>query len=224
MFENLSHSDISINRCSVVRKATSTGPVIWRMEDNGHTAIVKDFRQNGFIYRNIIGRFLIWREAKAYRRLKGLKGVPDFYGSIGGIVLVVEEIGGTDIEKLEVISSLSDTFYQELKNLIKEIHKRGLAHCDLKRAPNIMLGNDGKPYIVDWASAISKREFRFFPMNLIYERFIIDDLNAVTKLKLKYQPEKVSQEDKDLYMKRGRLERLVRTVKDWFKDTLKKIA
>lgn len=208
----------------MVRKPTSTGPAIWRIEDNGHRAIVKDFRYNGFLYRNIIGRFLIWRETKAYRKLKDLKGVPVFYGSLGGITLIVEEIEGTDIERLEVISSLSETFYGELKDLIKEIHKRGLAHCDLKRAPNIMLGSDGKPYIVDWASAISEREFRFFPMSLIYERFIKDDLNAITKLRLKYQPEKVSQEDKDLYMKRGRLERLVRAVKDWFKDSLKKIA
>jgi serine/threonine protein kinase len=224
MFENLSLSDISPDRCIAVRKPTNTGPAIWRIEDNGRTAIVKDFRYNGFIYRNIIGRFLIWREAKAYRKLKGLKGVPVFYGSLGGITLVVEEIKGTDIEKLEVISSLSNIFYRELKDLIKEIHKRGLVHCDLKRAPNIMLGIDGRPYIVDWASAISKREFRFFHMNLIYDRFIIDDLNAVTKLRLKYQPEKVSREDRDLYMKRGRVERLVRRVKDWFKDSLKKIA
>jgi len=224
MFEDLSLSDISKNRCSMVRKPTSTGPAIWRIEENGHKAIVKDFRYNGFLYRNIIGRFLIWREAKAYRNLRNLKGVPAFYGSLGGITLIVEEIGGTDIEELEVISSLSDTFYKELKDLIKKVHKRGLVHCDLKRAPNIMLGSDGKPYIVDWASAISKREFRFFPMKLIYERFIKDDLNAVTKLRLKYQPEKVSQEDKDLYMKRSRLELLVRTVKDWFKDSLKKIA
>jgi serine/threonine protein kinase len=224
MFEDLLLSDISIKRCSVVRKPTSTSPAIWRIEKHGHKAIVKDFRYNGFLYRNIIGRFLIWREAKSYRKLKGLKGVPIFYGCIGGITLIVEEIEGTDIEKLEVISSLSDTFYKELKDLIKDIHNRGLAHCDLKRAPNIMKGNDGRPYIVDWASAISKREFRFFPMNLVYERFIKDDLNAVTKLRLKYQPEKVSQEDKDLYMKRSRVERLVRTVKDWFKDSLKKIA
>ncbi|MFC1840256.1 hypothetical protein ACFL1N_11790, partial [Thermodesulfobacteriota bacterium] len=196
----------------------------WRIEDNGLKAIVKDFRYNGFLYRNIIGRFLIWREAKAYRKLKGLKGVPVFYGSIGGITLIVEEIEGTDIEKMEVVSSLGDNFYRELKNLIKEIHKRGLAHCDLKRAPNIMLGNDGKPYIVDWASAISEREFRFFPMNVIYKRFIKDDLNAITKIRLKYQPDKVSQEDKDFYTKRSRMERLVRAIKDWFKDSLKKIA
>lgn len=224
MLKNISISNISINRWKIVRKPTSTSPVIWRIEDSGVKAIVKDFRCNGFLYRNIVGRFLIWREEKAYRKLKGLKGIPAFYGSTGGITLIVEEIKGTDIEKIEVISSLDDTFYEELKNLIKEIHKRGIAHCDLKRAPNIMLGNDGKPYIVDWASAISEREFRFFPLNKIYERFIKDDLNAVTKLRLKHQPEKVSREDKDLYTKRSRVERLVRTVKDWFKDFLKKIA
>lgn len=224
MFENISLSDTPINRWKIVREATNTSPVIWRIEDNGEKAIVKDFRFNSFLFRNIVGRFLIWREEKAYRKLKGLKGAPAFYGSIGGVTLIVEEIGGTAIEEMKVISSLDDSFYEALKNLIQEIHKRGLVHCDLKRAPNIILGNDGQPYIVDWASAISGREFRFFPLNKIYERALKDDLNAVTKLRLKHQPEKVSQEEKDLYMKRGRVERLVRTVKDWFKDSLKKIA
>ena len=224
MFENLSFYDIPIDPRAVVRKPTSTGPAIWRIEDSGKRAVVKDFRYNGFLYRNIAGRFLIWREAKAYRKLKGLKGVPAFYGVIGGLALIVEEIEGSDIEKIEVISSLDDIFYEDLKNLIDRIHKRGLAHCDLKRAPNIILGNDGKPYIVDWAAAISKKEFRFFPLNLIYERFIKDDLNAVTKIRLKHQPEKVSQKEKDLYTKRSRVETLIRTLKERARDSLKKIA
>jgi len=224
MFENLKLSDITKYQYGILRKPTSTSPIIWRIEDNGIKAIVKDFRFNGFFFRNLIGRFLIWREEKAYRKLRDLNGVPAFYRSIGGIALIIEEIQGTNIETIEVISTLDDAFYNELENLIKKIHKRGIVHCDLKRAPNIMLGSDGNPYIVDWASAITKRAFSFFPLNLIYERFIIDDLNAITKIRLKYQPEKVSQEKKDLYTKRSRAELLIRSIKDWFKDNLKKIA
>ena len=224
MFDSLSLSDISKKQCGILRKPTSTSPVIWRIEENGVRAIVKDFRFNGFLFRNTVGRFLIWREAKAYRRLKGLKGIPALYRSIDGIALVIEEIKGRDIEPIEIISRLSEDFYEDLQLLIEKIHIRGIAHCDLKRAPNIILGNDGKPYIVDWAASISRREFRFFPLRYIYERFIQDDLNTITKLKLKYCPERVTPEEKSKYTKRSRAEIIIRTIKDKIKDNLKRIV
>jgi RIO-like serine/threonine protein kinase len=223
MFESLTLSDISKKQCGVLRKPTSTSPVIWRIEENGVRAIVKDFRFNGFLFRNTVGRFLIWREAKAYRRLKGLKGIPTLYRSIDGIALVIEEIRGRDIEPLEIISRLSEDFYKDLRLLIEKIHNRGIAHCDLKRAPNIILGNDGKPYIVDWAASISRHEFRFFPLRYIYERFIQDDLNTITKLKLKYCPERVTPKEKSKYTKRSKAEIIIRTIKDKIKDNLKRI-
>ena len=168
MFEFLLLSDIPKRQCGILRKPSSTSPVIWIIEEKGIRAVVKDFSLNGFIFRNTIGRFIIWREKKAYRRLNGLKGVPAFYGTTGGLALVIELIPGKSIESLEVISGLSETFFEDLKTLVEKIHARGLAHCDLKRAPNIILGDDGKPYVVDWAAAISKGEFRFFPLSYIY--------------------------------------------------------
>ncbi len=224
MFESLTLSDISKKQYGILKKPTSTSPAVWRIQEDGVRAVVKDFHFNGFWFRNIVGRFLIWRESKAYRKLKGLKGVPEFYRTIKGLALIIEEIQGSDIEELEVISSLNDEFYSELKTLIDRFHERGLVHCDLKRAPNIMLGNDGKPYIVDWAAAISESELKFFPLNLIYKRFIQDDRNAITKLKLKYLPESVSQEEKDLYMKRSRAEIIIRKIRNFFRETLKRIA
>jgi RIO-like serine/threonine protein kinase len=224
MFETLTLADIPKKQCGILRKQSNTRPAVWRIEERGTTAIIKDFHCNGFFYRNIVGRFLVWREAKAYRRLNGLEGVPAFFRTIKGLALVVEEIQGADIETLNCFGSLDEGFYNNLKVLINNIHKRGLVHCDLKRAPNIMKGDDGKPYIVDWAAAISMSEFRLFPLRLIYRRFLHDDLNAVTKLKLKYRPDSVSQEEKDMYMTRSRLETAIREIRNFFRVCLKKIT
>ena len=224
MFEKLTLADISKKQCGILRKPTNTSPAVWHIEENGVKAVIKDFHYNGFWYRNIIGRFLVWREKKAYKRLKGLPGVPAFFRTIEGLAFIIEEIQGTDIETLEVITNLDDSFYNDLRILIDNIHKRGLAHCDLKRAPNIILGNDGKPYIIDWAAAISENEFGFFPFSYIYRRFLQDDLNAITKLKLKYCPDSVSPEEKDLYMKRSRFEKAIRKIRNFFKDSLDKIT
>jgi len=166
----------------------------------------------------------VWREKKAYERLKGLKGVPILYRAIDGLALVIEAIPGNNIEAMETVAKLSDNFFEDLRVLVDNIHERGLAHCDLKRAPNIILGDDGKPYIVDWAASISKREFGFFPLYLIYEMFIQDDLNAIIKIRLKHHPGNVTPEEKNQYAHRSMSEKVIRYIKDKIKDFLKKIA
>ena len=61
----------------IFRKPTSTRPAIWLLEEDGKRAIMKDFSPNRFLYRNFVGRFLLWREEKAYRKLEGIQGIPD---------------------------------------------------------------------------------------------------------------------------------------------------
>ena len=43
-------------------------------------------------------------------------------------------------------------FFQELIDYIHNLHKNGISHGDLRRA-NILVGNDGHPWLVDTASA-----------------------------------------------------------------------
>jgi serine/threonine protein kinase len=208
----------------MLRKASGTRPTIWVVEENGVRAVVKDFSSNGFIYRNMIGRFLVWRESKAYRRLKGLKGVPNFYQAIDGLALVVEEISGRSLENLEKETSLPEDFFNSLRTLVEKVHDRGLAHCDLKRAPNVLLGHDGNPYIVDWSSSILERECGVFPFNYIYRRFIQDDFNGIIKLQLRHCPESISPDEKNRYYHHSCPERLIRAIRDKARDLLKKIA
>ena len=224
MFESLKLSDIPKRQCGILRKPSNTRPVIWILEENGVRAVVKDFCFNGFLFRNIIGRILVWREKRAYGKLKGIKGVPTLYRIIDGLALVLEAIPGKNIESREAVAKLSDSFFEELRRLVENIHKHGLAHCDLKRAPNIILGDDGKPYIVDWAASISRSEFRFFPLYYLYEKFIQDDLNAIIKIRLKHCPKSVSPEEINQYTRRSPAEKVVRAIKEKVQDFLKKIA
>jgi tRNA A-37 threonylcarbamoyl transferase component Bud32 len=109
-------------------------------------------------------------------------------------------------------------------DLVERVHKRGLAHCDLKRAPNTIIGPDEKPYIVDWSAAIAQREFRFFPLTLIYRRFIQDDFNAIIKLQLRHCPEAIDPEAKKRYFHRGPVERAIRSIRDRAREILQKVA
>jgi RIO-like serine/threonine protein kinase len=224
LFESLKISDLPTQNLGVLREPSTTRPTLWLVKENGMRAVVKDYSSNRFLYRNIIGRFLLWRERKAYRRLKGLKGIPSCYRVIDGLALVIEEIPGRDIEGLENEEELSEEFFNQLQEVVQKVHSRGLAHCDLKRAPNTLLGHDGRPYLVDWSASISKREFRFFPLKLIYQRFLQDDLNAITKLKLRHCPQSVSPEEARRYFHRSKTEEMIRFVRDKLRNWLQRIA
>lgn len=224
MFESLKLSDLPEKQCGVIRKPSNTRPILRVIEEDGKRAVVKDFSANGFIYRNIVGRFLVWREKKAYKKLQGIEGVPIFYRILNGLAVVIEEIQGKNFDAVQKTTNIPENFYSDLHALLKTIHEAGLAHCDLKRAPNIIVGNDWKPYLVDWSASISRDEFRFFPLSLIFKRFVKDDMNAIIKIKLKYSPETVTQEEKDTYMNRSLTERIIRYIRDNARRLLKKIA
>ncbi len=224
MFESLKISDLPSQNLEVLRKPSRTRPTLWLMEQNNIRAVVKDYSSNRFLYRNTFGRFLLWRERKAYRRLKGLRGVPTCYRVIDGLALVIEKISGRNIEGLENEGGLPEKFFEQLQEVVENVHSRGLAHCDLKRAPNILLGYDERPYIVDWSASISEKEFRFFPLNLIYQRFLQDDLNAITKMKLRHCPENVSPDEARRYFHRSRSEQMIRSVRDKLRNWLQRIA
>ena len=224
MFDGWKLADLPAASCGVLRKASNTRPTIWIVEKNGVRAVVKDFSENRFLFRNIVGRFLIWREAKAYGKLRGIKGVPEFYGVIGGLALAIEEIPGRSLENLEKEMRLPHTFFESMETLVNAFHQRGLAHCDLKRAPNTLVGPDGMPYIVDWAASISKGELCLPPFNLIFRRFMLDDEMAIVKLALRHCPDRVSAEKKARYHYRSRGEKCIRAIRNKLREVLQKTA
>jgi len=224
MFRSLTIKNLPEKQICVIRQPTNTRPIIRLVEDGGIQGIVKDFSVNGFVYRNIIGRFLLWRETRAYQRLKGIKGIPVFYRRIDDLALVISRVQGKDLENLSEEEKPDPEFFQKLTKLIQECHRHGIAHCDLKRSSNILIDGFGNPYIVDWAAAIIDKEFFICPFTIIYKRFIKDDFKAVTKLKMRYCHEGITDEERKIYIQRGIVERYIRAVRDFARKRLQKIA
>jgi RIO-like serine/threonine protein kinase len=224
MFNSLKLTDLSKEHPTVLRPPSNTRPAVWLIEEKGIRAVVKDFRANRFLYRNIFGRFLVWREAKALKKLGGLKGVPGLYRVIGGLCLVIEEIPGKTLKQIQDEGRLPDGFFDDLRDLVDRFHENGMAHCDLKRAENILLGDDGSPYVIDWAASISRSEFGLPLLDLIYKRFMKDDYNAITKRKLVHSPELVNPEEREEYLYQSRAERTVRAFRDRLRAFLKKVV
>ena len=198
----------------IIRRLSNTRPIVWQTELNGKKLIIKDFRKNSFFFRNTIGRFLVWREAKAYRKLSGIKGVPKLYGTIDGLALILEKIPGRSLGKIKKGDILPKAFFDALENTVSQFHKMGIVHCDLKKASNIILGEDGLPYIIDWGASIHKEEFNIPLLRLIFRRFCLDDELAIIKHKIKYAPHLVSKRDKIRYEYKSPFERVIRRIRD----------
>ena len=167
LFRSLTIKNLPEKQIGVIRQPTNTRPTIRLVEDNGVQGVVKDFSVNGFIYLNIIGRFLLWRESRAYQRLRRIQGIPVFYRKIDGIALVISKVPGKDLEHLSDGEKPDLEFFKRLTRLIQRCHRRGTVHCDLKRSSNIMIDESGNPYIVDWAGAITSKEFSVYPFKKI---------------------------------------------------------
>lgn len=224
MFDLLKLSDLKRLNCRILKEPTNTRPTIWLIEENGVRAIIKDFSTCRVFFRNSFGRFLIWREQKAYKKIGDLKCVPKLFRNVSGLALVIEEIQGMDLRDAKKSLKIDKYFFQELRDNVEMFHKRGMAHCDLKKAGNIVVGKDGHPYIIDWAAAISESEMRIPFMNKIYNRFIIDDHNAVIKHQLHHIPESVPLQVKDQYYSRNLAEKIVRAIRDRLRYFLQAVA
>jgi RIO-like serine/threonine protein kinase len=93
------------------------------------------------------------REARAYRRLEGLEAVPRLLGQLDTAALVIEYRPGVLLSR-SLAGQLPGTFLVELQGAITEMHRRGVVHLDLRHRSNILASPDGRPVLLDFASAL----------------------------------------------------------------------
>ena len=94
-----------------------------------------------------LGEFLTTREVRLYRMLDRHAGVPNFVATIGKAGFLHEFVEGHSLQKRE---SVPDTFFPQLETLLNEIHDRNVAYVDMEKCGNILVGADGRPYLVDF--------------------------------------------------------------------------
>jgi hypothetical protein len=93
------------------------------------------------------GRFLTGREVRLYEQVHDLPGVPRLIGRVGPTGFMHDFVPGHPLGRSEAVS---DTFFDELETLLAAIHARHMAYVDLNKRQNILMGDDGKPYLIDF--------------------------------------------------------------------------
>jgi predicted Ser/Thr protein kinase len=173
---------------------------ITRTEDRRF--VVKDYTQKGFWERNLVGRIVIGREARAYAALAGTEGLPSRFKRLSTFSFAVEYLEGKDLGDVEP-GEIGPGVLHQFERIVRGMHERGWVHLDLHRRTNILLV-DGKIYIVDLASALHSGRVPFIGKFLTRLIGIADTLSLI-KMKTIYGPELLSPQERKWLRVRNRI-------------------
>jgi len=155
--------------------------------------IVKEVMGSPFIRK--LRRWMIRREYEVYYRLGGITGIPRCFGLINGDRLLLEFIEGQPLRLSANELADRDGFFSELLELILAIHQAGVAHSDMKRKENILVNNEGKPYLIDFGSAIVRKDLGGPWNRWLFSLACKIDLNAWVKHKYLGRYDEISTAD-----------------------------
>lgn len=192
-------------RLSSGRNATKACLDVVRHE--GRTLVVKDVATRPLWVRGFLGPLQLRREARAYRRLAGVRGVPALLQVIDRHAIALEHIDAAPLRDAPR-GSLPASFFDALTALVAAMHARGVAHGDLHHG-DVLVGPGGTPFLVDFSTAAFARPGGGGP---IFAQWRAADLRGVAKLRRRWRGSEAPEvpERPALYRFGARLRRLLR--------------
>jgi len=168
---------------------------VYLYEKNGRRFIIK--APMGWGPGRLIRQAMLRNEYRVYTRLGGVLGVPRCYGFLDGRYLVLEWVDGVPIRRTQITHP--DMFFSTLLDVIKALHKAGVAHGDLKKKDNLLVIDGKAPCVIDFGVAI-RRKPGFAPLNhYLYDLACKFDFNAWVKLKYNRKYEDILDKDRTYY-------------------------
>jgi len=149
-----------------------------------------------------LGRVLARRECEVYKEVDDLSGVPRCRGRWNKTGFVHEFMEGHPLQRKEKVAA---DFFPRLRELILQMHARGIAYVDLEKRENILVDGNGRPGLIDfqiswWWPADRKSEGlrRLIPDSVgryILERLQKADLYHLRKHYRRHRPEDLTPEE-----------------------------
>jgi serine/threonine protein kinase len=106
-----------------------------------------------------------------------------------------------------------DGFFDQLLELLEELHRRQIAYVDTNKPQNILLGEDGRPHLIDFQISYDLHELGDNPINRwILRRLQRADIYHALKHKRRLRPDELTDSERLVVTKVGwpiRLHRIV---------------
>jgi predicted Ser/Thr protein kinase len=182
--------------------------------------VVKSPHARGLL--GLVGKRALAREHRVYSQLAGVRGVPRCHGFLDETHLVLEHIAGPSLRTHADELENRERFFAELLKSIEAMHAAGVAHGDLKRKNNVVVGPGEHPYIIDFGIARLRKSDGDGRGGPVFEWVKQMDYNAWAKLKYRGHLDELSPEDAARY-RPLLLERIARWIRvPWQKLTLRR--
>jgi len=100
-----------------------------------------------------LGRLLARREARFLELLADLPSIPATCGPVrcqGQILPNAVAHRYVPGLPLRPSAAVGDDFFSALREVLDELHRRGIAYIDLHKLENVIVGSDGRPYLIDF--------------------------------------------------------------------------
>ncbi len=107
----------------------------------------------GFIPMRWLGRLLAKREHSFLSELQGVTGIPKVYSSICVLEKKLTNAVAHDFvegKPLSIECTAPRGFFDRVEKLLQELHDRHIAYIDLHKQENVIVGDDGNPYLIDF--------------------------------------------------------------------------
>ncbi len=172
---------------------------IFRCQDGERTWIRRDLSQVRWWLRPFATR-AAGHEARALERLRGVDGVPQLLQA-QRLRLERSHLDGLPMQEGQ---PRDPHYFRQARHLLRELHRRGIAHNDLAKEPNWLVLDDGRPGIIDFQIATLRTpgsRSRWFRL------LLREDLRHLLKHKRMYCPQALTPVEKRLLAQRSWLSR-----------------
>lgn len=163
------------------------------VDDDGRRIVVKINRRKRFfgLPMRWIGRFLCRREMRAYQKLCDFSEIPALLGAVTETGFAHEYVHGQPLSARERVP---DPFFDQLQSLIQRMAARGIAYVDLEKPENVLLGEDGRPHLIDFQIHFDSHSIPVLGRRLL-GIFVSSDHYHALKLKRQLRPDQLTNTD-----------------------------
>lgn len=151
---------------------------------DGREVAVKDYGARPWLLRQSVGRWLVRREAAAYRAAGGVLGLAPFLGRLGPFALATLWIEGRPLFRDGPLPADTDCFDQ-LRKILDRLHERGIALGDLHHRDVILVAG-GAVAVVDLATAWVLGPSPGPIRRMIFEHLREVDLVALARMRARF--------------------------------------
>lgn len=146
--------EIDKNNLILMNEGEYINAAVFRYKDESLDLTIKDFSTSFWILKNTLGRIFIKREGNSLKKLQDNPSVTKNIIFLSKYTLAFDFIKGKPLKNFPDYS-IKKEFFLELEKNILEMHKKDIVHLDLRNLGNIIVGENGYPYLIDFQSCIS---------------------------------------------------------------------